>query len=93
MKELVTKKRSLDLETVEVSHHCCAIVTNTSVIKKEDPGAFTIPCTIGFYEFVKALCDYGASVNLMSYTIYKKLGLGVPKPTTMRLLMANRSVK
>ncbi|CAN4085176.1 unnamed protein product [Withania somnifera] len=93
MKELITKKRFLELETIEVSHHRSAIVTNTSVIKKDDPGAFTIPCTIGFYEFAKALCDCGASINLMSYAINKKLGLGVPKPTTMRLLMADRSIK
>ena len=29
----------------------------------------------------------------MHLSIYKKLGLGDPKPTTMRLLMANRTVK
>ncbi|XP_015165552.1 uncharacterized protein [Solanum tuberosum] len=61
--------------------------------KKEDPGAFTILCTIGSIKFAKALCDLGASINLMPLTIYKQLGLGVPKPTTMRLMMADRSVK
>ncbi|CAN4116184.1 unnamed protein product [Withania somnifera] len=93
MKELITKRRFWDLETVEVSHNYGAIVTNTSVTKKDDLIAFTIPCTIGFYEFTKELCDCGASINLMPYAIYKKLGLGVPKPTTMRLLMADRSIK
>ncbi|CAN4099602.1 unnamed protein product [Withania somnifera] len=92
MKELITKKRWLDLETLEVSHHCSAIVTNTLVTKKDDRGAFTIPYTIGFYEFAKALCDCGSSINPMPYAIYKKLGLGVPKPTTMRLLMVDRSI-
>ena len=29
----------------------------------------------------------------MPLSIYKKLGLGVPKPTEMRLLMADRTVK
>lgn len=29
----------------------------------------------------------------MSLSIYKKLGFGVPKPTTIRLMMANRLVK
>ena len=42
---------------------------------------------------MKALCDLGASINLMPLSIYKKLGLGDPKPTAMRLLMANRTVK
>ncbi|XP_049399754.1 uncharacterized protein LOC125863800 [Solanum stenotomum] len=93
MKELVTKKRSLDYETIEVPHSCSAIMTNESITKREDPGAFTIPCTIGMLQFAKALCDLGVSINLMPYAIYKQLGLGEPKATTMRLLMADRSIK
>ncbi|CAN4085313.1 unnamed protein product [Withania somnifera] len=93
MKDLVTKKRCLDFETIEFSYNCGAIVTNTSVAKKEDLGAFTIPCTIDFYEFSKALCDCVESINLTPYAIYKKLGLGVLKPTTVRLLMADWSIK
>ena len=42
---------------------------------------------------MKALCDLGASINLMPLSIYKKLGLGDPKPTAMRLLMVDRTVK
>ncbi|XP_049352029.1 uncharacterized protein LOC125816458 [Solanum verrucosum] len=93
MKELVTKKRSLDFETIEVSHSCSAIMTKELIKKREDPGAFTIPCTIGMLQFTKALCDLGASINLMLYAIYKQLGLGEPKATTMRLLMADQSLK
>ena len=63
------------------------------VKKTEDPGAFTIPCTVGSLHFTKALCDLGASINLMPLLIYKKLGLGDPKPAAMRLLMADRTVK
>ncbi|KAK4709688.1 hypothetical protein R3W88_004201 [Solanum pinnatisectum] len=44
-------------------------------------------------QFSKALCDLGASINLMPYAIYKQLGLGESKATAMRLLMANRSIK
>ncbi|PHT42612.1 hypothetical protein CQW23_16637 [Capsicum baccatum] len=43
--------------------------------------------------FVKALCDLGASINLMSLSVYRKLGLGDPTLTNMRLVMADRSVK
>ena len=61
--------------------------------KKEDPGAFTILCTIVLLHFAKALCNLGASINLMPLQIYKKLGMGDPKPTAMRLLMADQMVK
>ena len=54
---------------------------------------FTIPSIVGSLHFAKALCDLGASINLMPLSIYKKLGLGDPKPTAMRLLMADRIVK
>ena len=41
----------------------------------------------------KALLDLGASVNLLPYSVYKKLRLGELKPTTITLSLANRSVK
>ncbi|XP_049373329.1 uncharacterized protein LOC125838305 [Solanum verrucosum] len=92
MKELITKKMSLEYETIEV-HSCNVIMTNESITKREDPGAFTIACTIGMLQFAKALCDLGASINLMPYAIYKQLGLGEPKATTIRLFMDDRSIK
>ena len=41
----------------------------------------------------KALLDLGASVNLLPYSVYKQLGLGELKPTTITLSLENRSVK
>ncbi|RVW13543.1 Retrovirus-related Pol polyprotein from transposon 17.6 [Vitis vinifera] len=37
--------------------------------------------------------NLGASVNLLPYSVYKQLGLGGLKPTTMTLSLADRSVK
>ena len=64
--------------------HCTVISTRSLVQKKKDLGAFTISCAIGLLHFAKALCDLGASINLMSLSILKKLGLGDPKPTAMQ---------
>lgn len=61
--------------------------------KSEDPGAFTMPCIVGELVFAKALCDLGASINLMPLSIFRKLGLGSLIPTKMLLLMAERTVK
>ena len=93
MKDLVTKKRSVTFEDDDRMQHCSVIATRSLGQKKEDPGAFTIPCTIGLLHFVKALCDLGENINLMPLLIYKKLGLGDPKPTAMQLLMDERTVK
>ncbi|GKC11185.1 reverse transcriptase domain-containing protein [Tanacetum coccineum] len=41
----------------------------------------------------KMLCHLGASISLMPYTMYKKLGLGEPKATRMSLELADRSIQ
>ena len=41
----------------------------------------------------KALLDLGTSVNLLHYFVYKQLGLGELKPTSITLSLANRSMK
>ncbi|XP_009631402.1 uncharacterized protein [Nicotiana tomentosiformis] len=61
-------------------------------LKLKDPGSFTIPCMIGDYSFAKALCDLGASINLMPLAIYKKLGLPSLRPTVIRLQLADRTL-
>ncbi|GJR01556.1 synaptobrevin, longin-like domain protein [Tanacetum coccineum] len=47
-----------------------------------------------FVELAKqALQDLVASISLMPYTMYKKLGLGEPKATRMSLELADRSIQ
>ena len=41
----------------------------------------------------KALLDLEASVNLLPYSIFQSLNLGEFKPTSITLLLADRSVK
>ena len=41
----------------------------------------------------KALLYLGASVNLLPYSMYKQLGLGELKPTSITLSLADRSIK
>ena len=56
-----------------------------------DPGSFTIPCKIGSNFQGNALCDLGASVNVMPWDVYKHMGLEEVKPTTVTLVLADRS--
>ncbi|XP_070019495.1 uncharacterized protein [Nicotiana sylvestris] len=82
----------MEYETIKMTHQVRAIV-HYMAPKLEDPGAFTIPCTIGSADFAKALCDLGASINLTPYSVFKTLGIGQPRPTSIRLQMADRSMK
>ncbi|XP_075515750.1 uncharacterized protein LOC142550561 [Primulina tabacum] len=61
--------------------------------KLQDPGEFVVPCEIGSQSVKKAICDSGASVNIMPSFLYEKLGLSKMKPTGLSLQMADKSIK
>ena len=92
MKAILRKKKKLDdYESIAMTEEVSAVLQRKLPPKLKDPRKFTIPCSIGLIES-KALCDLGASVNLMPYSLYKKLGLGEVKPTTVTLQLADRSI-
>ena len=62
-------------------------------MKYKDPGCPTISVQIGDSYVEMTLLDLGASVNLFTYSIYKQLGLGELKATTITLSLADRSIK
>ena len=70
-----------------------AIIQCKTLMKYKDPRCPTISVKIGGTCVEKALLDLGASVNLLPYSVYKKLGLGELKPTTITLSLVDRFVK
>ena len=82
-----------DYETIALTEEYSAILWKKLPYKKKDPGSFTIPYTIGNVVFETALCDLGANINLMHLSLFRRLGLGEAKPTTVILQLANRSLK
>ncbi|XP_070019359.1 uncharacterized protein [Nicotiana sylvestris] len=94
MKDLMSRKFDFqDLAMVTLTQTCSAMVTRPIAEKLSDLGSFTIPCTIDNFAFAKALCDLGASINLMPLKLYKRLGIGRARPTSMLLQLADRTVK
>ena len=71
---------------------CSAVIQQKLPAKMKDPCSFTIPCSIGKYEFKKALCDFGASINLMPLSVVQRLSLGELTPTAITLQMVDRSM-
>ena len=70
----------------------CNVVIQKSLLEKmQDPGSFTIPCTIGQADMGKALCDSKSSINLMPLSVARRLSLGELTPTAMALQMADRT--
>ena len=58
----------------------------------KDSGSFTIPYSIGKYEFKEALCDSSASINLILMSVVQRLSLRELTPIAITLQMANRSM-
>nr|XP_016481185.1 PREDICTED: uncharacterized protein LOC107802239 [Nicotiana tabacum] len=92
IKDIVANKRSLvEFETVALTKECSSRIQSKLPQKWKNLGSFTLQISIGKHAVGRALCDLGASINLMSLSIFKKLGLGEPCPTTVILQLANRS--
>ncbi|XP_016167754.1 uncharacterized protein LOC107610172 [Arachis ipaensis] len=94
LKELINKKRSWnEKETVILTQECSAVIQRGLPPKLKDPESFILSCTIGNRTLDKALCDLGASINLMPLSLMKKLAIEEVKPTRMSLQMADKSLK
>ncbi|KAK8708224.1 hypothetical protein V6N13_059268 [Hibiscus sabdariffa] len=92
LKDMVTRKKRIEeFEAAAATETCLALMHNKIPVKKTDPGSFTIECFIGQKHPTKALCDPGASINLMPKSVFRKLGIGEAKPTTVMLQLADHS--
>ncbi|GKE96124.1 reverse transcriptase domain-containing protein, partial [Tanacetum coccineum] len=61
--------------------------------KEKDPRSFILPCIINNLCFNKALADLGASISVMPFSTYTKLGLGELAPTKLIVELTDRTVK
>ncbi|KAK8557129.1 hypothetical protein V6N13_035233 [Hibiscus sabdariffa] len=92
LKDMVTRKKRIEeFETAAATETCLALMHNKVPAKKTDPGSFTIECFIGHNFPTKALCDPGASINLMPKSVFQRLGIGEAKPTIVMLQLADHS--
>ncbi|CAN6576718.1 unnamed protein product [Malus baccata var. baccata] len=92
LKELcTTRKRISTKEVVKVGENVSAILQRKLPPKCKDPGSFTIPCVIGNTRFESTMLDLGASINVMPYSIYASMNLGVLKNDGVIIQLADRS--
>nr|XP_009619729.1 uncharacterized protein LOC104111685 [Nicotiana tomentosiformis] len=89
---VANKRRHTKFETIALTEECSARVQSKLPPKLKDPGCFTILLSLGKQEVGRVLCDLGASINLMPSSLFKQLGFGVLRPTTITLQLADRSI-
>ena len=80
-------------EHVILDEKCSAIFSTDLPPKMKDPGSFSIPCSIDTTRIENAMCDLGASVNLMPKSVYDKLESGNLEPTNMTLTLADGTTR
>jgi len=94
LKDLCTVKRKLNVKKKALlAKQVSVILQNNNALKYKGPGCPTISCFIGEHKIDRALLDLGASVILLPYSVFQSLNLGELKPTSVTLLLADRSVK
>jgi hypothetical protein len=94
LKDLCTVKRKLNVKKKAfLAEQVSVILQNNNALKYKDLGCPTISCFIGEHKIERALLDLGASVNLLPYSVFQSLNVGELKPTSVTLLLADRSVK
>ncbi|GJS82102.1 reverse transcriptase domain-containing protein [Tanacetum coccineum] len=84
-KLLNNKDKLVELTKTPLNANCSAVILKKLPEKLGDPGRFLIPCDFGEFDNHLALADLGASINLMPFSIWKKLGL--PDLTSTRMVL------
>ena len=75
LKDMLTRKsKYIHNDNIVVEGNCSAVIQRILPPKYKDPGSVTILYSIGPMSVGKALIDLGASINLMSLSICKRIG-------------------
>nr|GFD14852.1 reverse transcriptase domain-containing protein [Tanacetum cinerariifolium] len=93
LKSLIGNKENLsEMARNPLNEHCSAVLLKKLHEKLGDLGKFLIPCDFPGMAKCLALADLGASINLMPYSVWKKLSQPELTPTCMTLELADRSI-
>nr|GFB20117.1 reverse transcriptase domain-containing protein [Tanacetum cinerariifolium] len=89
---LNNKDKLIELTKMPLNENCSAVVLKKLLEKLGDPRRFLIPCDFSEFNNCLALADLGASINLMSLSIWKNLRLPTLNDTKMVLKLADRTI-
>nr|GFA56875.1 reverse transcriptase domain-containing protein [Tanacetum cinerariifolium] len=85
-KALIRNKEKLsEMAPTLLNEHCSAVLLKKLPKKLGDQGKFLIPCDFLCMAECLALADLGASINLMPFSVWKRLSLPNLIPTCMTL--------
>nr|GEY60158.1 transposon Ty3-I Gag-Pol polyprotein [Tanacetum cinerariifolium] len=85
-------KKLSEMARTPLNEHCSAVLLKKLPKKLGDPGKFLIPCDLPSIAECLALADLSANINLMPFSVWKRLSLPDLTPTCMTLELADRSI-
>ncbi|GJT02208.1 RNA-directed DNA polymerase, eukaryota, reverse transcriptase zinc-binding domain protein [Tanacetum coccineum] len=92
MKDLVANKLKTEEDyEIRMNPRFSAMLQNQLPSKEQDLGSFILHCSIEILDFNNALVDLGVSINIMSFSMYKRLGMGKLEPINMVIEMADNT--
>nr|GEW76521.1 DNA-directed DNA polymerase [Tanacetum cinerariifolium] len=93
LKALIGNKEKLsEMARTPLNEHYFVVILKKLPEKLGDPGKFLIPCDFPIMAECLALAKLGTSINLMPFSVWKRLSLPDLKPTCMTLELAARSI-
>nr|GEZ90735.1 reverse transcriptase domain-containing protein [Tanacetum cinerariifolium] len=93
LKSLIGNKEKLsEMARTPLNEHCYVVLLKKLPKKLGDPGKFLIPCDFPGMAECLALADLSASINLMPFSVWKRLSLLDLTPMCMTLELADRSI-
>nr|GEV35752.1 reverse transcriptase domain-containing protein [Tanacetum cinerariifolium] len=93
LKALIGNKEKLsEMAQTSLNEDCSAVLLKKLPEKLGDPCKFLIPCDFPGMAECLALADLGASINLMPFSVWKRLSILDLTPTCMTLELADRSI-
>ncbi|GKB15892.1 reverse transcriptase domain-containing protein [Tanacetum coccineum] len=92
MSLISNKEKLFELARTPLNEHCSAVLLKKLPEKLGEPGKFLIPCDFSGMDKCLALADLGASINLMPFSVWKKLYFPELTPICMTLELADRSI-
>nr|GFC45347.1 reverse transcriptase domain-containing protein [Tanacetum cinerariifolium] len=93
LKALIGNKEKLsEMARTTLNEHCSAVLLKKLPKKLGDPCKSLIPCDFLSMAECLTLADLGASINLMPFSVWKRLSLPDLTPTCMTLELADCSI-
>ncbi|GKD50842.1 hypothetical protein Tco_1279818 [Tanacetum coccineum] len=92
MNDLVANKPlTMENKDIRINRRCSSLLLNQLPPKEKDPGSFILPCSMRRLDFNNALVDLGASISIMPFSMYKRLGIGKLETIKMKIELADNS--